>query len=57
MIENMKIDKVETKCGVRHYACHICAKDFLDSNIDQAVIDKIRFFHGMAQNFTYSQKW
>ena len=36
--------------------CHICAKGFLDSNFNEAVIDKISNFQEIAQNFTYSQK-
>ena len=40
------------------YMCHIglCAKGFLDSNFNLAVIDKISIFHEIAPNFTYSQK-
>ena len=38
------------------YMCHICAKGFLDSNFNEAVIDKISIFHEIAPNFTYSQK-
>ena len=34
---------------------HICAKGFLDSNFNQAIIEKISFFHEIAPNFTYSQ--
>ena len=30
---------------------HICAKGFLDSNFNSAVIDKISIFHEIAQNF------
>ena len=37
--------------------CHVCGKGFLDSNYNQAVIDKILTFHDIAPNFTYSQKW
>ena len=37
------------------YMCHICAKGFLDSNLNQAVIDKISNFQEIAPNFTYSQ--
>ena len=38
--------------------CHISAKAFLDSNFNQAVIDKkISIFHEIAPNFTYSQKF
>ena len=39
-----------------NYTCHICAKGFLDSNFDEAVIDKISNFNELAPNFTYSQK-
>ena len=35
--------------------CHISAKGVLDSNFNQAVIDKISVFHEIARNFTYSQ--
>ena len=38
------------------YMCHICAKALLDSNFNQAVIDKRSIFHEIAPNFTYSQK-
>ena len=38
------------------YMCHICAKGILDSNFNQAVIDKISIFHEIAPNFTYSQQ-
>ena len=39
-----------------NYMCHICAKEFLDSNLNEEVIDKISNFHEIAPNFTYSQK-
>ena len=29
--------------------CHTCAKEFLDSNFNQAVIDKISNFHEIAK--------
>ena len=32
-----------------NYMCHTCAKEFLDSNFNQAVIDKISNFHEIAQ--------
>ena len=35
---------------------HICAKGFLDSNFNQAVIDKISNFHEIDPNFTYLLK-
>ena len=34
---------------------HISAKQSLDSNFNQAVIDKISNFHEIAPNFTYLQ--
>ena len=36
--------------------CHIWAKEFLDLDINQAVIYKISIFNEIAPNFTYSQK-
>ena len=39
-----------------NYMCHICEKEFLDSNFNEAVINKISNFHEIAPNFTYSQK-
>ena len=38
------------------YLQHVCAKEFLDSNFNWAVIDKISNFQEIAPNFTYSQK-
>ena len=38
------------------YMCHVCAKGFLDSNFNEAVIDKISVFQEIAPNFTYLQK-
>ena len=68
-----KMDQMENEmwwtADKHNYMCHICAKIFLDSNFDQAVIDKISVFvclfvcflfcfvfHEIALNFTYSQK-
>ena len=31
--------------------CHICAKEFLDSNFNEVVIDKISNFHEILPNF------
>ena len=31
--------------GNHNYMCHTCAKQFLDSYFNQAVIDKIPIFH------------
>ena len=39
-----------------NYMCHTCAKEFLDSNFSEAVIDKISIFHEIAPNSTYSHK-
>ena len=36
----------------QNYMRHICANWFLDSNFEQAVIDKIAFFEEIAPNFT-----
>ena len=41
--------------GNYNYMCHTCVKEFLDSNFNLAVIDKISNFHEIAPNFTYSQ--
>ena len=40
----------------RNYMCHTCAKEILDSNFNEAVIDKIPIFHAIAPNSTYSHK-
>ena len=39
-----------------NYMCYICAKGFLDSNFNLAVVDKISNFHEIAAHFAYSQK-
>ena len=39
-----------------NYICHICAKEFLHPNFNEAVIYKISNFHEIAQNYTYSQE-
>ena len=39
-----------------NYMCHICAKELLDLNFNEAVIDKASIFNEIAQNFTYSQE-
>ena len=36
--------------------CYICAKGYLDSNFNWAVIDKISTFHEIVPNFTYLLK-
>ena len=38
------------------YMCHIYAKEFLDSNFNVAVLDKISIFHEIDHNFPNSQK-
>ena len=35
-----------------NYTCHVCAKEFWDSNFNEAVIEKVLSFHEMAPNFT-----
>ena len=39
-----------------NYVCYMCAKELLDSNFNEAVIDKISNCHEIAPNFTFSQK-
>ena len=41
---------------IHNYMCHIFAKGCLDSNFNQAVIDKISNFQEIAPRLTYSQK-
>ena len=41
--------------GNQNFMCHISAKYILDSNFNEAVIDKIRFVQEVAQNLTGSQ--
>ena len=38
-----------------NYMCHTCAKEFLNSSFNKAVIDKISNFQDIAPNFTFSQ--
>ena len=38
-----------------NYMCHTCAKEFLNSNFNKAVIDKISNIQDIAPNFTFSQ--
>ena len=33
--------------------CHTCAKEFSDSNFNEAVIDKISIFHEIAPKFPH----
>ena len=43
-------------CASDNYMCHTCAKEYLNSSFNQAVIDKILSnFHDIAPNFTFSQ--
>ena len=39
-----------------NFVYHTCAKEFLNSSFNHAVIDKISHFHDIAPNFTFSQK-
>ena len=50
--------KTEMWCVTDNHndTCHICAKGFLDSNFNQAVINKISHFNEITLNFTHSQK-
>ena len=34
-----------------NYMCRICAKELLDLNFNEAVIDKISIFHEIAPKF------
>ena len=47
--------KNKTWCAVDNYnyICDICARGFLDSNLDLAVIDKLSFFHKIDRNSIY----
>ena len=38
------------------YTCHTCAKEFLNSSLNKAVIDRISNFHDIAPNSTFSIK-
>ena len=38
-----------------NYRCHTCAKGFLNSSFNKAVIHKISNFHDITPNFTFSQ--
>ena len=42
--------------GNHSYLSHIGTEEFLNSNFNYAVIDKISNFQEIASNFTYSQK-
>ena len=52
------LSRNETWCMADNYnyVCHVRAKGCLDSNFNQAVIDRISIFNKIAQNFTFSQK-
>ena len=40
-----QLNETNVVCRDNHnYTCHICAKEFLDSNCDSAVINKISIF-------------
>ena len=39
-----------------NYMCHTCAKEFSDSNLNIAVIDKISNIHEIAPKSTYSHE-
>ena len=50
-----RFSRNEMWCAVvnHNYMRHICAKQFLDANFNEAVIDKISIFQEIAPNFTY----
>ena len=50
-----RISRNEMWCASDNHnnLCCICAKELLDSNFNQAVIDKISNFHDFAPNFTF----
>ena len=43
-------------CAADNHMCHTCAKEFLDSNLNQAVIDKVSNVHEIAPNSTNSHQ-
>ena len=49
----MNIDMVETKYGVRCLFAVSSVKEFLDFQLDCAIIIEISFFHDTPSNFTY----
>ena len=64
-VKNAKLYETENRLSrnkmwctedIHNYMCHLCAKEYLDSNFNYAIIDKISNFHEITQNFTYSQK-
>ena len=52
------LSRNEMWCAVDNYnhVCHICTERFLNSNSNEAVINKIQLFKKLPENFTYSQK-
>ena len=57
MTEN-RLRRNEIWCAAdnHNYMSNVCAKGFLDSNFNKAVIDKISNFQEIAPNFTFSQE-
>ena len=53
-----RLGKNEIWCAENNhsYMSRVCAKGFLDSNFNLAVIDKISFFQEIDPNYTNSQK-
>ena len=39
-----------------NYMCRTCAKEFLNSSFNEAVIDQISYFQDIAPNFTLKKK-
>ena len=50
-----RLSRNEMRCAAdnHNFMCHICAKGFLNSNFNEAVIDKISIFQKTAPNFTF----
>ena len=46
-------NKISCNADNHDYICHIRAKGFVDSDINEAVIDKISNFQEIAPNFTF----
>ena len=58
LTENRLLRRNEMWCASDNHnnMCHICVKERLDSNFNEAVIKKIPIFNEIPSNFTYSQK-
>ena len=54
-ITDIRFSENNIWCLVNHnYMCHICAKGYyIDSNFNEAVINKVSTYHEIALNLTY----